>query len=146
MSCIQSDLAKGWVTQYESTLANTNWADVAGLRQRRFTARLKHWQLRTIIQCLPILIHIASFLFASGLVVPLVHDDICTVLALVVVIILLYVVSTLHSVCCPDSPFRTPLSSPITWSVHKLETTSEYAFPKVLYCIVELPVSHKKMA
>jgi hypothetical protein len=66
-----------------------------------------------MVQCLPILIHIALFLFCTGLVILVIQDDIIigvAILVLTAVTVLLYVGSTIHPTYSPDSPFRTPLS------------------------------------
>ncbi|KAF8160259.1 hypothetical protein K438DRAFT_1985870 [Mycena galopus ATCC 62051] len=47
----------------------------ASLAQGWRLGGLHRWHLKAFIQCLPILIHLAFFLFSSGLVVLLFHDD-----------------------------------------------------------------------
>ncbi|KAJ7440967.1 hypothetical protein FB451DRAFT_1058475, partial [Mycena latifolia] len=67
MSALGASLAKGWVTQFSSSVSGSSWGDAAQ-HCRRFRG-LKRWHLKLIVQCLPILIHIAFFLFSIGLVV-----------------------------------------------------------------------------
>ncbi|KAJ6536832.1 hypothetical protein B0H19DRAFT_1317144, partial [Mycena capillaripes] len=73
MSALGASLAKGWVTQFCSTISGSNWGDAKQhcSRYRGFG----RWHLHLIVQCLPILIHIAFFLFSIGLVVLLFCDD-----------------------------------------------------------------------
>ena len=111
MGALGASLAKGWVAQYVSVANGTTWQDVS-LRHHRFIG-ITRWHLRIIIQSLPVLIHIAFFLFAIGLVILLLGD--CKLigaitLALVVAIVAIYIGSTLHPVFSPDSPFRMPVS------------------------------------
>ncbi|KAJ7920879.1 hypothetical protein B0H13DRAFT_1452123, partial [Mycena leptocephala] len=111
MSALGASLAKGWVTQFSSAVSGSSWGD-ARLHCSRYRG-LKRWRLKLIIESLPILIHVAFFLFSIGLVVLLFQDDrviFVTVFILTVLVGLLYIASTIHAVCFSDSPFRTPLS------------------------------------
>ncbi|KAJ7203554.1 hypothetical protein GGX14DRAFT_369305, partial [Mycena pura] len=111
MSALGASLAKGWVTQFASPVSGSSWSD-AKLHCSRYLG-LKRWHLRLIIQCLPILIHIAFFLFSIGLVILLFQDNsaiFITVCILTVLVGSFYIGSTLHAVYFSDSPFRTPLS------------------------------------
>ncbi|KAJ7088289.1 hypothetical protein C8R44DRAFT_592782, partial [Mycena epipterygia] len=77
---------------------------------------IRRWYLKRIIQCLPILIHIAFFLFSASLVILLFRDDRAigiVVLAITVLVAYLYVGSSLHPASFFDSPFRTPVSGMI---------------------------------
>ncbi|KAJ7921845.1 hypothetical protein B0H13DRAFT_1604198, partial [Mycena leptocephala] len=67
VSALGASVAKGWVTQFSSTISGPSWVG-ASLHYHRLRD-LKRWHLKLIIQFLPILIHIAFFLFAAGLVV-----------------------------------------------------------------------------
>ncbi|KAF8147248.1 hypothetical protein K438DRAFT_1460018, partial [Mycena galopus ATCC 62051] len=67
MSALGASLAKGWVTQFSSVVAGYSWDDAA-VHCHRY-AGINRWHLRLIIQCLPVLIHIAFFLFGAGLIV-----------------------------------------------------------------------------
>ncbi|KAJ7455514.1 hypothetical protein FB451DRAFT_1048923, partial [Mycena latifolia] len=67
MSALGASLAKGWVTQFSSSVSGSSWGD-ASKHWRRFRG-LERWHLNLIVQCLPILIHIAFFLFSIGLVI-----------------------------------------------------------------------------
>ncbi|KAJ7289885.1 hypothetical protein C8J57DRAFT_435344 [Mycena rebaudengoi] len=111
VSALGASLAKGWVTQFSSPVSGTTWGDAA-VHCRRLQGR-KRWHLELIIQSLPVLIHIAFFLFSIGLVVVVMKDDITigiVVLVLTALIVVFYCGSSLHSAYTFDSPFRTPLS------------------------------------
>jgi Family of unknown function (DUF6535) len=111
MSALGASLAKGWVAQYVSVTSGTTWQDVS-LRHHRFIG-ITRWHLKVIIQSLPLLIHIAFFLFAVGLVIVLMGNNITIgviVLVWVAIITVLYIGSTLHPAFSPDSPFRMPVS------------------------------------
>jgi hypothetical protein len=114
MSALGASLAKGWITQFSSTVSGSGWGD-ALLHCRRLQG-LRRWHLKLIIQCLPILIHIALFLFAVGLVILLFQDDVAIgvlICVLTLLIFFLYIGSSLHPTFYADSPFRTPLSGMI---------------------------------
>lgn len=111
MSALGASLAKGWVAQYVSVTSGTTWQDVS-LRHHRFIG-ITRWHLKMIVQSLPILIHVAFFLFATGLVIILFRDNKvigAVILSFVGIIAVLYIGSTLHPVFSPDSPFRMPVS------------------------------------
>jgi hypothetical protein len=130
MSAFCASLAKGWVTQYASLVTGANWHD-AFLRHRHFT-EIHRWQLKIIIQCFPILIHAAFFLFSAGLVILLFHDDIAVagvIIYLVFSITMIYLGSTIHPVYSSDSPFRTPLSSFIVWYLTRPSPIPETSQP-----------------
>ncbi|KAJ7268275.1 hypothetical protein C8J57DRAFT_1131279, partial [Mycena rebaudengoi] len=112
VSALGASLAKGWVTQFSSSLSGSSWGD-ASSHCRRLRG-LQRWHLKLIIQCLPILIHIAFFLFSTGLVVLVFQDDTAigiAILVLAAVAFMLYLASSIHSVYSIDSPFRTPVST-----------------------------------
>ncbi|KAJ7455415.1 hypothetical protein FB451DRAFT_1048914, partial [Mycena latifolia] len=67
MSALGASLAKGWVTQFSTSVSGAAWGNAAQ-HCRRFRG-LMRWHLKLIVQCLPILIHIAFFLFSIGLVI-----------------------------------------------------------------------------
>jgi hypothetical protein len=125
MSALGASLAKGWGTQFSATVLGSSWDD-AMLHSRRLRG-LKRWHLYLIVQCLPILIHIAFFLFSIGLVILLFGDDrtigiaIC---ALTVPIVVLYIGSSIHPTLYADSPFRTPVSGMIQGLPRLLRRTS----------------------
>ncbi|KAJ7803039.1 hypothetical protein B0H13DRAFT_1504003, partial [Mycena leptocephala] len=110
MSALGASLAKGWGTQFSSTVVGSSWKD-AKLHCGQFRG-LKRWHLHLIVQCLPTFIHIAFFLFSIGLVILLFGDDLSIGIAicfLTVLITLLYIGCSIHPAFCPDSPFRTPV-------------------------------------
>ncbi|KAJ7938580.1 hypothetical protein B0H13DRAFT_1578879, partial [Mycena leptocephala] len=67
MSALGASLAKGWIAQFSSAGFGSLWVD-ASKHSRRLRG-IRRWHLKLIIQCLPILIHIAFFLFSAGLVI-----------------------------------------------------------------------------
>ncbi|KAF8180755.1 hypothetical protein K438DRAFT_1196746 [Mycena galopus ATCC 62051] len=116
MSALGASLAQGWVTQFASTVSASGWGD-ASLHCQRLGG-LHRWHLKAFIQCLPILIHLAFFLFSSGLVVLLFHDDQTigiVVLVLTAVVSAMYVGNSVVSAHYRDSPFRTPVSDIIRY-------------------------------
>jgi len=126
ISALGASLAKGWVMQYATTASGVNSRD-ACVRHHRFIG-ITRWHLQVIVQSLPILIHIAFFLFSAGLVILLREDNLGIsniVLALVVVVAFLYVGSTLLPLFSLDCPFRTPVSSFISRFVAKLIALSQ---------------------
>ncbi|KAJ7245296.1 hypothetical protein C8J57DRAFT_945696, partial [Mycena rebaudengoi] len=111
MSALGASLAKGWVTQFSSSVSGSSWGDAA-VHCSRWRG-LKRWHLKLIIQSLPIPIHIAFFLFSVGLTILIFPDDTVigvVIFALTVFIILLYIGSSIHPAYSSDSPFRTPVS------------------------------------
>ncbi|KAJ7861794.1 armadillo-type protein [Mycena olivaceomarginata] len=114
MSALGASVAKSWVTQFSSAVSGSSWGD-ASAHCQRFRG-LKRWRMKLIIQSLPILTHIAFFLFSAGLVVLLFRDDLMIgllLLLLTATILLLYLGSSIHPAYYSDSPFRTPVSSMI---------------------------------
>ncbi|KAJ7342821.1 hypothetical protein DFH08DRAFT_235985 [Mycena albidolilacea] len=114
MSALGASVAKSWVTQFSSAVSGSSWGD-ASAHCQRFRG-LKRWRMKLIIQSLPILTHIAFFLFSAGLVVLLFCDDLMIgllLLLLTATILLLYLGSSIHPAYYSDSPFRTPVSSMI---------------------------------
>ncbi|KAJ7895049.1 hypothetical protein B0H13DRAFT_1463005, partial [Mycena leptocephala] len=111
VSALGASVAKGWVTQFSSTISGSSWPD-ASLHCQRFRG-LERWHLKLIIQFLPILIHIAFFLFAAGLIILLFQDD--RAIALMILLLTasagaVYVGNSFLSAFYLDSPFRTPVS------------------------------------
>ncbi|KAF7344923.1 Pheromone B alpha 1 receptor [Mycena venus] len=111
MSVFGASLAKGWVTQFASVVSASGWRDASAHCRR--LGGLQRGRLNLFIKCLPLLIHIAFFLFNAGLVILLFHDDQpigYAIFALTGVIALLYIANSILSAYYPDSPFRTPIS------------------------------------
>lgn len=118
LSALSASLAKAWVTEYSSFSfqARVHWT-AASSRHTRFLG-VQRWHLETFIHCLPMLIHASVFLFAAGLDILLLDDDVgvgSLMMTLSAISLALYIASTAHSVWCSDSPFRTPLSVFIRW-------------------------------
>ncbi|KAJ7182401.1 hypothetical protein C8R43DRAFT_865677, partial [Mycena crocata] len=110
VSALGASVAKGWVTQFSSTVSGSSWHDASLHRQR--LRILKQWHLQLIIEFLPILIHIAFFLFAAGLIVLLFDDDKPIGIAILVLTGLvgtIYITNSFVSAYHSDSPFRTPV-------------------------------------
>ncbi|KAJ7923447.1 hypothetical protein B0H13DRAFT_1602565, partial [Mycena leptocephala] len=113
MSALGASLAKGWITQFSASVSGSSWGDASLHCQR--VGGLRRWRLKLIIQCLPILIHIAFFLFSVGLVILLFQDDLAigvVICILTGLILVLYIGtrSSIHPAFSSDSPFRTPVS------------------------------------
>ncbi|KAJ7174853.1 hypothetical protein C8R46DRAFT_1252997, partial [Mycena filopes] len=109
MSALGASLAKGWLTQFSAVASGSNWSDVA-VHCSRFRG-VQRWHLTLIIQILPIFIHIAFFLFSTGLVILVFQDDQAigaVILVLSALVGFLYIGSSVHPTYFPDSPFRTP--------------------------------------
>ncbi len=112
VSALGASLAKGWVAQYATPVSGVTWNNVK-LRQRRYTSVLQS-RLDFIIQGLPILIHIAFFLFTVGLSLLLIPNAPSlgfVIVALTTAVAVLYIASSFHSVFNKDSPFRTPITT-----------------------------------
>lgn len=116
LSALGASLAKAWVTQYSSFSYGVHWAD-ASSRHRRYLG-VQRWHLKTFIHLLPMLIHASFFLFAAGLAILLLDDNVGVGILMIImsaISLALYIVSIAHSVLCSDSPFRTPFSTFIRW-------------------------------
>ncbi|KAJ7330278.1 hypothetical protein DFH08DRAFT_641001, partial [Mycena albidolilacea] len=116
-SALGASLAKGWGTHFSATVLGSSWNDA-----KRHCSRLhgfERWHLHLILQCLPIFIHIAFFLFSIGLVILLLGDDHAigiAISALTVPIVVFYLGSSIHPTLYEDSPFW----SPISWMIRGL--------------------------
>ncbi|KAF7368563.1 Alanyl-tRNA synthetase [Mycena venus] len=113
MSALGASLAKGWVSQF-SAVSGSSWGD-ARVHCERYRGLLR-WHLKVIVQCLPILIHIAFLLFSIGLVILLFQDDAAIGIVLCILtslILTMYLASSVHPAFSSDSPFRTPISGMI---------------------------------
>ncbi|KAJ7875071.1 hypothetical protein B0H13DRAFT_1011365 [Mycena leptocephala] len=111
VSALGASVAKGWVTQFSSTVSGSSW-DSASVTRKRLRV-LKQWHLQLVIGFLPILIHIAFFLFAAGLIVLLFDDDRPIAIAILVLTALvgtIYIANSFLSAYHSDFPFRTPVS------------------------------------
>ncbi|KAJ7834586.1 hypothetical protein B0H14DRAFT_2314485, partial [Mycena olivaceomarginata] len=110
ISALGASVAKGWVTQFSPNVSGSSWSDVSLHCER--LRDLERWCLTMIIECLPILIHIAFFLFAAGLVVLLFNDDLpiaIVVLVLTAVVGAAYIGNSIVSAYYLNSPLRTPV-------------------------------------
>ncbi|PVF92525.1 hypothetical protein CPB86DRAFT_661039, partial [Serendipita vermifera] len=67
LSALGASLAKGWVMQYASRASGVNASDACS-RHCRFIG-ITRWHLQMIVQSLPILLHVAFFLFSAGLII-----------------------------------------------------------------------------
>ncbi|KAF9045484.1 hypothetical protein BJ165DRAFT_165295 [Panaeolus papilionaceus] len=105
-------LAKGWVSQFIPVSAGLPMNDACNRHRRFFGDDQRH--LRTVINTLPITLHVAFYLFFGGLVTLLFQDDpriAVVVTALIAATMLLYLGCSMRPILNPQSPFRTPLSS-----------------------------------
>ncbi|KAJ7841897.1 hypothetical protein B0H14DRAFT_2359895, partial [Mycena olivaceomarginata] len=66
-SALGASVAKGWTTQFSTTSAGSGWSNAHAHSER--WCGVQRWQLKLMIQCLPLLIHIGFFLFGAGLVI-----------------------------------------------------------------------------
>jgi hypothetical protein len=111
LSALGASLAKGWVMQYASVTPGVSASDACS-RHLRFLG-IKKWHLQMIVQSLPILLHVAFFLFSAGLVILLRDDDVGIanlILSLVAIMAAIYLGSSLLPLIWSDCPFRTPVS------------------------------------
>jgi hypothetical protein len=111
MSALGASLAKGWVMQYASRAPGVSASDACS-RHLRFLG-IKQWHLQMIVQSLPILLHVAFFLFSAGLIILLRDDDVGIanlILSLVVIMAAIYIGSSILPIIWSDCPFRTPVS------------------------------------
>ncbi|KAJ7641851.1 hypothetical protein FB45DRAFT_785988, partial [Roridomyces roridus] len=80
---------------------------------------LKHFQMHTIVDVIPLLLHASLILFFAGLVaflLPVNHIIMWLMGGTLLVFLLLYLVLTVLPVIYLDCPYRTPLSAPL-WSI-----------------------------
>jgi hypothetical protein len=97
--------------QYASRTPGVSASD-ACTRHLRFLG-IKRWHLPMIVQGLPMLLHVAFFLFSAGLIILLRDDDVGIsnlILSLVVIMAIIYIGSSLLPIIWSDCPFRTPVS------------------------------------
>ncbi|PVF91642.1 hypothetical protein CPB86DRAFT_297996 [Serendipita vermifera] len=109
LSALGASLAKGWVMQYASRAPGVSASDACS-RHRRFIG-ITRWHLQMIVQSLPILVHVAFFLFSAGLIILLQDDNAGIanlILSLVVMMAAIYIGSSLLPLIWSDCPFRTP--------------------------------------
>ncbi|KAJ7702856.1 hypothetical protein B0H16DRAFT_1212671, partial [Mycena metata] len=66
-SALGASVAKGWATQFSTSSPGSGWSN-AHVHSKRWCG-VQRWQLRLVVQSLPLLIHIAFFLFGAGLVI-----------------------------------------------------------------------------
>jgi hypothetical protein len=110
-SALGASVAKGWTTQFSTTSAGSGWSNAHAHSER--WCGVQRWQLKLMIQCLPLLIHIGFFLFGAGLVILLFQDDRdigIIILILMAVIAVIYLGPIVLPAVFPDFPFRMPVS------------------------------------
>ncbi|KDR84506.1 hypothetical protein GALMADRAFT_715861 [Galerina marginata CBS 339.88] len=112
LSALGASLAKSWVADYAQVQHKPN-AEDAYHRHLRFLG-ISSWHLTDIVTSLPILLHIAFFLFGFGLAILLFGDYVpigAITLVLTVVALMLYLGTATVSVFYPDCPYQTPLTT-----------------------------------
>jgi len=122
-SAIFAMIAKQWITEYTSGVSSGMSFDplhtsIERLREevriRQFRINgLRRWKVQEIIGALPILLHVALLIFATGLIDYLWSLDPGTaivLLVLVCVIFVLYTASVIIPAHDPACPYKTPLS------------------------------------
>ncbi|KAJ6506853.1 armadillo-type protein, partial [Mycena sanguinolenta] len=111
MSALGASVAKGWITQLSPVNPGTLWKDAS--EHSRHVVEIRRWQMKFVIECLPVLVHIAFFLFVAGLVVLLFPDDrhlAIALLALSGISAFIYCGSSVYAVFDRNIPFRSPVS------------------------------------
>ncbi|KAG8933707.1 hypothetical protein FRC03_004710 [Tulasnella sp. 419] len=107
--------AKQWLTDYATVGTLSALHDKGPRRQEKFN-KLQDWQLRLIIELLPMLLQISVFLFFAGVfcfLQPL-NGAVATLqLVLSCVVFGAYLISVVIGILFPSSPFQSPLSKGI---------------------------------
>jgi hypothetical protein len=133
MSALGASLAKGWITKLSGNLAKTdrqhlqdlliltiaNWPIAGQNISSQFNTIINaaDWHLEAFVNGLPLLTHLAFYLFSTGLVILIHQDDVMisnTILFMTAAAALFYLLCTLLPVFFSNSPFQTPLSSTLT--------------------------------
>ncbi|KAJ7670016.1 hypothetical protein DFH06DRAFT_1037964, partial [Mycena polygramma] len=86
---------------------------------------LKRFEMHTVVEIIPLLLHTSLLLFFAGLVAFLIPvNKIMATLAGIIlgVVVAVYAILTLLPVYHLDCPYRTPLSG-IFWHIHQLATS-----------------------
>lgn len=105
-------LAKQWLRQYMSIVTGTP-RERSFIRQFRYDGLMK-WRVPTIVGILPVTLHLAVVLFLIGLTIflaPLSWPMASTVATMTILIILLYIVSTVLPLFDPQCPYRTTFTN-----------------------------------
>ena len=126
-SAIFAMIAKQWITEYTLGVSSGMSFDPLDtslqrlreeVRIRQFRVRgLRRWKFQEIIGGLPIVLHVALLLFATGLVVylwSLDHGTAIVLLVMISVVWFLYTVSVTIPSFDPSCPYKTPLSHLLT--------------------------------
>ncbi|KXN90823.1 hypothetical protein AN958_03477, partial [Leucoagaricus sp. SymC.cos] len=105
-------LAKQWLYAYTRGIPGSP-QDRARKRQNRFI-QFRSWHVMTVMNCLPLLLHAALFLFFGGIVVLLWKGELAISVATVVIVSLAYIFYTGSmwiSLISPDCPYQHPIST-----------------------------------
>lgn len=112
-AALVSMLAKQWLYAYTRGISGSP-RDRARKRQNRFI-QFRSWHVLTVINCLPLLLHAALFLFFGGIVVLLWEGELAAISMITVIIVALayifYVGSMWISLISPDCPYQHPIST-----------------------------------
>ncbi|KAF7336245.1 hypothetical protein MVEN_02172400 [Mycena venus] len=111
ISALAAVLAKGWVAQYTPTTHGLHSNDACERHLRYLRSR--QWRLDMIVGGIPLLIQVALFLFAIGLVILTWSDDLGISIALLVMTAsttCLYILGTILPWFSAGCPFQTTMS------------------------------------
>ncbi|KAJ3562248.1 hypothetical protein NP233_g9690 [Leucocoprinus birnbaumii] len=112
-AALVSMLAKQWLYAYTRGISGSP-RDRARKRQNRFI-QFRSWHVLTVINCLPLLLHAALFLFFGGIVVLLWQEKLVPISVATIVIVALayifYAGSMWISLVSPDCPYQHPIST-----------------------------------
>jgi hypothetical protein len=109
-------LAKTWITEYAQSIEPRGVTLQENVRRRhRRYAGAEHFSLTYMIAAIPILLHIALFLFFIGLTILDNSTVAVVVISFVTITAILCLVCTILLLFFRDCPFRTPLTKPIEY-------------------------------
>ncbi|KAK7018383.1 hypothetical protein R3P38DRAFT_3360152 [Favolaschia claudopus] len=129
-SALGASVAKGWATPFSTTSPGSGWSN-ARVHSRCWYGT-RRWHLNFVVQSLPLLIHLAVFLFGAGLAILLFQDDRpvgVVILALMTVVGVAYLAPTVLRATFPDFPFRTPISGIVPFLFGHWDSRTFAPFP-----------------
>lgn len=126
-------LAKQWLSEYERVvLSSAPTAQIWSRRQAYYHQGLEEWGVPVLVSILPTLLHIALFLFLSGLALFLLPFDSNSAIVVSVIscsVAAFYVVQMVLPIFSPSCAWRTPLSREIS------RTMTPILGPRVGACV-----------
>ena len=117
LTAFLSMLVKGWIRDFDRNLPPITVAEERARERERRMRSLIHWRLPQLVAWLPVLTQIALILFCVGIILFLrdVHSLIANVTGGFLGLgLLIYITTTLISICDPFSPFPSPISRVIS--------------------------------